>query len=417
MLRDLFRRVYIRAPEPIPRENRQLLLLVGAAMFIAGYDVNIYGFAARQIQASFSIPEGDIGKVIAVFRMGIIPAIGLAYLADRIGRRNLLMLTLAGAAVATVWTAFASTLTEFLIAQTLARVCIYTEEILCVVVIAEEFSERTRGWAIGQLGALGALGAGAAAIVFGFVSILPFGWRAIYFLGAAPLLWLLWARRALPETKRFSDRAATDTIRPFASLMRNYPGRLALLSAAAATNSFAMAATVTLFSSFLQGTHHWLPWQVAALTISAGAFAILGNTVAGTLSDRHGRKRVLASAVVAASICFASFYGWADGLWLPLFWTIGLFAVLATDILIAGLGAELFPTSHRTLASSVRFAASLGGGVIGFLVEAEVFHAFQSHGIAIAIMALTAPICLVPIWFLPESAGKTLEEISGERVQ
>ena len=101
-LRELFRRIYVRPPEPIPREHRNLLLLVGAAYFIAGYDVNIYGFAAKQIQQSFAIREEDIGIVIAIFRLGAVPALALAYLADRIGRRNLLMVTLAGAAVTTV---------------------------------------------------------------------------------------------------------------------------------------------------------------------------------------------------------------------------------------------------------------------------------------------------------------------------
>jgi putative MFS transporter len=161
----LFRRIYVRAPEPIPPEHRRLLLLVGAAMFIAGYDVNIYGLAIPQIQKSLAIAEADVGRIVFVFRLATIPAILLAYLADRVGRRNLLMLTLAGATVTTIWTAFTQSAAEFVLAQTIARIFIYTEELLCVVVIAEEFNERTRGWAIGQLGALVALGAGFAALV------------------------------------------------------------------------------------------------------------------------------------------------------------------------------------------------------------------------------------------------------------
>lgn len=416
MLGQLFRRIYIRPPEPIPSEHRRLLLLVGAAMFIAAYDVNIYGLASRQIQASFAIPEEDIGRVIVVFRLGMIPALFLAYLSDVIGRRALLMLTLAGASIATVWTAFAQTLPEFLAAQTLARVCIYTEEMLCVVVIAEEFSERTRGWAIGQLGALGALGAGGAALMFGVVAWLPFGWRAIYFVGAIPLLWLLWARRSLTETKRFQDRAAhAGKSNPLLSLIRNYPGRLGLVVAVAATYAFAMASAVTLFSPFLQKTHGWLPWHVMVLTIGAGLIAILGNTIAGTLSDRYGRKIVLAACAITSAVGYALFFGWAEGWWLVPFWTIALFTLLATDILIASLGAELFPTSHRTLAASIRFFASLAGGAIGLLVEAEIFRVTGSHGSAIAIMTLAAPLCLIPIWFLPEPAKKALEEIAAER--
>lgn len=415
MFGRLFRSVYIRTPEPIPPEHRSLLLLVGAAYFIAGYDVMIYSFAAKQIQASFAIPEEDIGIVVAIFRLGVIPALALAYLADRIGRRNLLMITLAGAAISTVWTAFTQSLTEFIIAQTIARIFIYTEEILCMVVIAEEFSERTRGWAAGQLGALGALGGGAAALMFALVDLLPFGWRAIYAIGAIPLLWLLWARRSLPETRRFRERAEQGTTSPLLSLVRNYPGRLGLIVAMCVLFGIAVGTTIALASSFLQGTHGWLPWQVSALILGAGFVSILGTTTAGTLSDKYGRRVVAGASVLIAGVSFALFFAWASGPWLILFWTTGLFATLAADVLKASMGAELFPTSHRSLAAAIRFASSLFGGILAFVVERELFLIYGSHGPAIATLALAAPLCLIPIYFLPEPAKKTLEEISAER--
>ena len=414
MFGQLFRRIYIRPPEPIPREHRNLLLLVGAAYFIAGYDVNIYGFAAKQIQQSFSIPEEDIGIVIAIFRLGVIPALALAYLADRIGRRNLLMITLAGAAVTTVWTAFAQSLEEFIAAQSIARIFIYTEEILCMVVIAEEFSERTRGWAAGQLGALGALGAGAAALVFALVNQLPFGWRMIYALGAIPLLWLLWARRALPETRRFQERAQSS-VGPLMSLVRSYPNRLMLLVTLCVLFGIAVGTAVPLASSYLQTTHQWLPWQVSTLILGAGFVAILGTTTAGTLSDKYGRRSVVAVSILIKAISFGLFFSWAEGPWLVLFWTTGLFTLLAADVLIASLGAELFSTSHRSLAAAIRFMSSLFGGVLAFVVERELFHYFGSHGPAIATLALLAPLCLIPVFLLPEPARKSLEDISGER--
>jgi MFS family permease len=415
MLSQIFKRIYIRTPEPIPSDQRRLLVLVGAAYFIAGYDVNIYGFAVRQIQQTFTIPESDIGLVIVLFRLGIIPALALAWLADRIGRRKLLMITLAGAAVTTVWTAFAQSLPEFIIAQTLARTFIYTEEILCMVVIAEEFSERTRGWAAGQLGALEALGGGAAALVFAFVELLPFGWRAIYAFGAIPLLWLVWARRALPETRRFQERDPNEKVRPFASLMRNYPGRLGLLVCLCALFGLAVGATVPMASAYLQGTHEWAPWQVSALTLGAGLVSILGTTTAGALSDRFGRRMIIAVTVVAAGISFALFYSWAAGIWLVLTWTTGLFSILAANVLMTSLGAELFPTSHRSLAASIRMMAALFGGLLGLLVERELFIFFGSHGPAIATLALLAPLCIIPTWFLPEPAQRKLEDIAAER--
>ena len=268
--------------------------LVGAGTIIANYDVSLYGMALLQIQTTFGIAENAIADVNALFRLGVLPALVLAYLADVIGRRTLLLVTLAGASVATVWTSFAQTTNEFIIAQLLARAFIYTEELLCIVVIAEEFNERVRGWGIGALGAMGALGAGLAAMIFASVNLLPYGWRALYFLGAIPLLYLLWLRRRLPETKRFeSNQHKREYLRPIIALFANYPGRMALLIAMAIPAAFASANIVTFQSKFLQSEHGWHPAQVSTMVIIGGIIAILGATTAGTMSDRFGRRAVL----------------------------------------------------------------------------------------------------------------------------
>jgi MFS family permease len=116
-----------------------------------------------------------------------------------------------------------------------------------------------------------------------------------------------------------------------------------------------------------------------------------------------------------AGISFALFYSWAEGFLLVVTWTTGLFAILAANVLMTALGAELFPTSHRSLAAAIRMMAALFGGLLGLLVERELFIAYGQHGPAIATLALLAPLCIVPTWFLPEPAQKKLEEIAAER--
>jgi len=410
-----FRRVFIRPPEPIPPEHRRLLLLIGAGTFFANYDLNIYGFAMPQIQAGLFIPENEISTLNAIFRMGVIPALGLTYLADLIGRRALLLLTLAGAIVATLGTAFSTTTTEFLIAQTLARVFIYTEEMLAIVMIAEEFSARTRGWGVGVISSFGAGGAGTAAIVFALVNLLPFGWRALYAVGALPLVWLLWARRRLPETKRFTaSMARGNPLAPLTELVRAYPGRLGLIVAATIPFTFALANAVIFFSKVLQSTHGWAPGHVAGLTVM-GILAIPGMVVAGTLSDRYGRRLMLSILIATCALSFFMFYTWATGPWLALFWLLGILAYLSIDALVNALTAELFPTSHRAVASGVRVLASVVAGSAALLLEGALYDQFQSHPAAIAWLILPAPLALIPIWFLPEPARKSLEDISAER--
>ncbi len=403
-------------PGEVSDAQVRVLWLVGVALLIEAYDVSLYGLATPQIQKTFDIKEGDIGLVIFYFRLGVIPALALAYFADVFGRRSMLLMTAAGTTIATLATAFSQDLSQFLIAQTTARVFGYAETMLCYVVIAEEFDERMRGWATGALGSLAAAGTGIAALIFATVPILPYGWRALFFLGAGPLLWLLWARRRLPETRRFAERKLAATyLAPLQNLLRAYPMRLILMIAMTVPLSFASAPAVILTPKFLQSTHGWAPWQVTALILSAGLLALAAALVVGSLSDRVGRRTVLTMAVIIGIPSLASFYTWATGPWLVASWILTIFADITITILIGGMAAELFPTSHRTLAAGIRYLASILAGALGFLAEAALFQWTGSHGEAIALMMIPAPLVLIPIWFLPEPASKPLEEISAER--
>ena len=52
-------------------------------------------------------------------------------------------------------------------------------------------------------------------------------------------------------------------------------------------------------------------------------------------------------------------------------------------------------------------------GALALLLEGHLYDHFQAHGHAIQWLLATIPITLIAILFLPEPAGKTLEEMSG----
>src|SRR5262245_8174627 len=79
----------LRPPVPVSSDHVRLLLLVGTAALIAGYDLNVFGLAMPQIQKELHIAEEDAGSTIAVIRLGMIGALFLTMLADRVGRRTL----------------------------------------------------------------------------------------------------------------------------------------------------------------------------------------------------------------------------------------------------------------------------------------------------------------------------------------
>src|SRR5580698_7107317 len=174
----------LRPPVAMTWRQERIFLLVGVAALFAGYDMNVFGLAIPQIQASLHIPENQVGLTVSYFRLATILAMAIASSADLVGRRRLLLFTIFGQAVFTLATAFAGDYVQFVWAQTLTRVFGYAEEMLCFVVIAEEVAASARGWANGTLSAMDYTGAGLASLVFLGVNILPYGWRAIYVIGA-----------------------------------------------------------------------------------------------------------------------------------------------------------------------------------------------------------------------------------------
>ena len=407
------------APALTRRQWRVLGLLATAELF-DHYDLGILTLALLQIQAGLGVAEDEVGALVGIVRLGAIGALLAGVMADRFGRRRLLLGTVLGFTGCTFATAFVQTAEQFAIVQFFTRACLYAETSLAVVVLAEELQAKDRGWGIGVLGALGALGHGVAALLFAFVEVLPFGWRALYVLGALPLLAVAWLRRGLPETRRFEDArerrvaGASAGLRPVLALLRMYPGRLALLLAALVPFEFVAIVGITFMTKTLQEEHGWAPGGVTALFVVGGALAIVGNIAAGLWSDRFGR-RPTASLLVAlyGAACFGFYQGNA---WLVApFWIGVIFASQGAGMLFKALASELFPTSYRSTASVVRATVGTAAGSLGLWLESQLYVQAGSHAAAITWML---PVLIMPILLslrLPETATRELEQIAPER--
>jgi putative MFS transporter len=412
-----------RPPVPMTVGRERFILLVGVAALFAGYDLNIFGLALPQIQASLHIPENEAGLTVSYFRIATFGAILLAASADIIGRRRLLLFTIFGQAIGTLATAFVQNYPQFVEIQVAARVFGYAEEMLCYVIFAEEVAAKARGWASGTLSAMDFLGAGVATIVFMAVNILPYGWRSIYVIGAVPLFLVGFMRRRLPETKRFEAREKevrklssqfSTTIDMLRRLVAEYPGRVITILIAVAAFGFAVAPATVLESKYLQQALHYKPYQVSMLLIPGGLLGLGLSIITGRLSDRIGRKRVVFTTGCLTGIGFAVLYSGVTGWIVPVVWMASFYGFFATDTLLAGFAMEIVPTAYRSTVSGIRYTVEILAGAVSLWLEGHFYDYFHAHGPAIAVCLATIPITLIAILFLPEPAGRTLEEISPE---
>jgi putative MFS transporter len=400
--------------------QERIFLLVGAAALFAGFDQNIFGLAIPQIQVSLSIPENMVGVTVAYFRVAALAALLVAASADLVGRRRLLLMTILGQATFTLLTATTTQYGPFVAAQFLTRVFGYAEEMLCFVVIAEEVSAGARGWANGTLSAMDYTGAGLASLVFALVNFLPFGWRAIYVIGALPIFLVAYLRRNLPETRRFAAQEGLQTFSTrtaatlalLKDLARQYPGRIATIVIAAAAFGFATGPASVLSSKYLQDVYHYAPGQVTMLFIPGGFVGLGMAILAGRLSDRIGRKPVTFAIAIIAGVSFYLFYSGVGAIWMPPLWILSFFGFFSGEAMISGFALEIVPTHYRATVSGLRYVVYIGMGAVSLTLEGRLFDHFHAHGPSIQALLCTIPITLIAILFLPEPAGKTLEEMA-----
>ena len=193
---------FLGRPPPLSRSQWSVLGLVAIVSLFEQYDQYLFALNLRHIQADLGIAEAELGTLASIVRAGSLPAILVTLAADRFGRRRMLLFTVVAYTLLTAATAFSPSVEYFVCVQFLARTFAIAETLIAIVVIAEEFAPEHRGWGIGALGAIQACGAGLAALCFGFVDWLPYGWRALYLIGIGPLFLIAYWRRRLPETRR-----------------------------------------------------------------------------------------------------------------------------------------------------------------------------------------------------------------------
>jgi putative MFS transporter len=413
---------FLGRPPELTRRQWRVLGLVAAASFFDQYDLFLFSLALKQIQAALAIPEEQIGYLGSLVRFGALPAFLVALVADRIGRRRVLLFTIIAYTVLTGATAFATSPEMFVALQFLARTFAVAELLLAVVVIAEEFDPGVRGWGIGALGAIQACGAGLAALLFALFGSIEDSWRGLYLFGLVPLALLAWWRRTLPETAHFEARrrevgdemSVAAMVGPLRDLVRMYPGRFAAMAGVVFVIAIAGASGGFFAAKYLQEAHGWTPRGAGLMVFFGGAFAIVGNTVAGRLSDRYGRKRVAIAFVLGDALLTIAFY-LSSGLSLIPIWIAMIFCSLGAGVTLSAFGSEMFPTSYRSTASGARVVVATLGATLGLALESVLYASLGSHWNAIAWLAaigLAGPLVIAATF--PETAGRRLEEISPE---
>ena len=360
-------------------------------------------FAADEFGAS----KADQGATLAAVRIGVLGALALAAMADRRGRRQVLVWATTLACLLTVLSAMAPNLVALGFVQSLVRGMATAAGILLTIVAAEEMPAGSRAFGISLLSVTGALGVGMVVFALPLADISEQGWRLIYVL---PLLFLpviLRVGRILPESRRFAVAHAEAG-------MAGHGRRFWLLAVSAFLLALFTAPASQLMNEFLRDERGFSAARISLFTILTNTPGGIGIVIGGRLADTRGRRLIGAIGTtggVLLTVAMVLAHGW------PM-WTLSVMGAVLGAMVVPALGVygpELFPTSLRGKANGIITIVGVGGSVLGLLAAGVLSDRWNGLGPALSVLAV-GPLLMAVLVLVayPETAHRELEEINPE---
>lgn len=402
------------------------LTTIGLCLVIAlleGLDLQSAGVAAPRIAKEFSLSVAQMGWAFSAGAIGLLPGAALGgRLADQLGRKRVLMLSVALFGVFSLATTLVWNFESLLTARFLTGLGLGAAMPNLIALCSEAASPRHRNTAVGAMYCGMPFGAALAAAI-GIISPGDEGWRHIFHVGGfGPLLTLPLLGLCLRESAQFvSARSGVQ-----ANVARH--GFADALWRDGRTRT-----TLALWISYL-GTlvvlyflMNWLPSMVLSNGLSrveAGVAMMMFNIGGGigavaiaTLMDRISRHLTVIGMYIGIGVALGALASAGGGVSMACgAFLCGLFLVGGQSVLYA-LAGQAYPTAVRGTGVGAAVAIGRLGSILGPLVAGQLFALGQSPSIlviaSIPLIVVAAGAALTVVGaFAPQKPAPAL---SGRR--
>jgi MHS family shikimate/dehydroshikimate transporter-like MFS transporter len=402
---------------PAPQDARTTasvaaICLISAAWSYGGGTGGLLTQTLPYAARVYGVGDEALGTGLALVRIGVVLALALGLLADRVGRRRFVIAAVVAHCVLTAAIGLAPSFLAYIGAHIALR-CLDTALGIALGVLAVE-SVPAPNRAVTLSVVLLANGAGLALAV----AALPLaaagrtGFAAVYLAQLLVLPLVLGAGRHLRESPRYLAHAA-ERHGYREALRRPYGPRLLLVGGTALLAAVFLAPSAEFLNRYLDDVRGYSPLEIVLFLVVTGIPSVPMLIAGGRLSDMHGRKIIGVPLGMAAAIALAGvFLVGGAALWLLA--VAGNMLGSAAGAALAPYRSELFPTRVRSGAGTLVLVATVAGSAIG-LAGVGVLAPPLGLGRAIAALAIFALLAalLVALRF-PETARRDLDETSGE---
>lgn len=390
-----------------------LAVLSGAAQFgvtaVLGDVAVAFGEATdTEVAETVGMSASTLGVGLALIRLAGAGSLWGASLADRVGRRRMLIGSVGIGLVLTLLAAVMPGYWSFVAVIALARPALSTTNALSVVVAAEESRSSGRTWAIAFVGAAYALGSGLISVLRGAIDGL--GFRAVLAIAAVPVVLVPWLARSIEEPP--AGREATHAVEPRRLRLGGVPRDIApvvvIIGVLAAAISLITGPAFTYLFVYGENVLGASAGYMAVLVLLAGVVGMIGLLVGRAAADRIGRRATAAFAT--ALVCGSGIVAYSGSL--TAFSAGYLMAIASSAAFGPAKGAlvnEVVPGRYRGTTNGWAAAAGVVGAVVGLALFGVVSDAVGSFRTAARILWLPVLPVLLLYSKLPETLGTTIE--------
>jgi SHS family lactate transporter-like MFS transporter len=367
------------------------------------FDFFLLVFVLKDVAREFGAERQHVAWAITLtLALRPLGAFVFGRLADRFGRRPILMIDVALYSVLGFATAFAPSLTVFLVIRALFGVAMGGEWGIGASLTMETVKPEARGLVSGILQSGYPTGYLIASVVYAeFYDVI--GWRGMFMISLLPALLVLYIRRHVPESPGW-DPGRARAVTVVATLREHW--RLALYAVLLMTAfNFFSHGTQDIYPTFLQIQHGFDAHTAGSIAIIYNIGAILGGWTFGLWSQRLGRRRTI---VIAALLSIPVAYLWAFS---TTFTTLAVGAFLIQYCVQGAWGVipvhlnELSPANARaTFPGTVYQLGNLIASSNAVLQTSIAARHAENYSIALASVAVTAALVIVVLTSLGPEA-------------
>jgi len=357
------------------------------------FDFFLLVFVLTDVAREFGVPRSTVAWALTLtLALRPLGALIFGRLADRFGRRPILMLDVGLYSLMGLASALAPNLPMFLLVRALFGIAMGGEWGIGASLTMESVRPEARGVVSGILQSGYPAGYLLASLAYAALYDL-IGWRGMFLIGFLPALLVLYIRRHVPESPAWNPgrtRAADLAI----ALRRHW--RLAAYAVLLMTMfNFLSHGTQDIYPTFLQAQHHLSAHATGAIAVIYNVGAVLGGWTFGTWSQRIGRRRAI---MVAAALVIPATGLWAfsaTASWLAAGAFLMQFCVQGAWGAVPAYLVELSPPAVRATFPGTVY--QLGNLIASYnaVLQLQLAERQGSYGIALAAVALLSALAIL----------------------